>query len=315
MIGQKLSHYRFTELISEGGMGTVYKAEDFALKRTVAIKLIKPSHVDPRIAGKRFLREAQAISLIDHPNVVTVHEIIQKGDANFLIMQYIEGESLRARLRDPGLDHCMALRVASDVASGLAAAHEVGVIHRDVKPENIMIDRSGRSKVLDFGVARLVDHSTLTRKGRIVGTVPYMAPETIKGKTVDARSDVYSLGVVLYEMLSGKVPLDDSDEAALFFKILNVDPSPVSTHARHLPSGVDAIVARALAKDPDRRYQTAGEMRDALEALREKIVTGERRPVDGKSRFTGRGWILGAAGAAVLLLVLAIILRWILGEG
>lgn len=304
MIGQKLSHYRFTERICEGGMGTVFKAEDFALKRTVAIKMIKPTHQDPEVAGKRFLREAQAISQIDHPNVVTVHEIIQKGDANFLIMQFIEGDSLRTRLNNGQLDSHTALGVAADVAAGLDAAHRIGVIHRDVKPENIMIEPSGRSKVLDFGVARLIDRSTLTRKGRIVGTLPYMAPETIKGKPVDSRSDVYSLGVVLYEMLSGEVPLNDRDEAALFFKIINVAPDPVSARVRGLPSGVDRVLQTALAKDPGDRYQTAAEMLRELETTLAG-VPGFEEPA-GKRRVAA--WV----GGAVFLVVIVVVILWVL---
>jgi serine/threonine protein kinase len=309
MIGQKLSHYQFTERISEGGMGTVYKAEDFALKRTVAIKMIKPSHQDPQIASKRFLREAQAISQIDHPNVVTVHEIIQKGDANFLIMQYIHGESLRERLRRQRMDPSSAFRVASDVAAGLDAAHQIGVVHRDIKPENIMIDQSGRSKVLDFGVARLVDRSTLTRKGRIVGTLPYMAPENIKGNPVDARSDVYSLGVVLYEMLSGQVPLDDKEEAAFFFKIINVDPEPVSTRVPGLSLDVDPILVKALAKDPARRYQTAAEMRLDLEATYKKLDAEKPTTVPPHPGRSRKRLIIGWVAAAILLAALVILWR------
>ncbi|UCH84103.1 MAG: serine/threonine protein kinase [Candidatus Latescibacterota bacterium] len=302
MIGQKLSHYRFTDRISEGGMGTVYKAEDFALERTVAIKMIKPSHQDPVIATKRFLREAQAISRIDHPNVVTVYEIIQKGDASFLIMQYVEGQSLRACLSKRQMDPGTALRIASEIAAGLEAAHQIGVVHRDVKPENIIIEPSGRPKVLDFGVARLIDRSTLTRKGKIVGTLPYMSPESVKGSPVDARSDVYSLGVVLYEMLSGMVPLDDKEEAALFFKVINVKPGPVSTHVPGLSPGVDRILAKALAKDPDRRYQTAAEMGQDIVAASELPET-----VSPAKSILGKRWVIVCAAAA---LTIAAFLLW-----
>jgi serine/threonine-protein kinase len=307
MIGQKLSHYRFTERICEGGMGTVYKAEDFALKRTVAIKMIKPSHQDPQVSAKRFLREAQAISQLVHPNVVTIHEIIQKGDANFLIMQYIEGESLRRRLDRGPIQPEVAFRVAADIAAGLDAAHQIGVVHRDVKPENIMIEPSGRSVVLDFGIARLVDRSTLTRKGRIVGTLPYMAPESVSGKPVDARSDVYSLAVVLYEMLTGKVPLDDKEEAALFFKIMNVPPDPVSVRMPGLPAGVDRILGRALAKDPDARQGTAAEMLRDLETL--------QNSPSRSGKTAEKRYLFGWSGGIVLLIIIAVVLWKVLGAG
>jgi serine/threonine protein kinase len=308
MIGQKISQYRIIERIGSGGMGTVYKAEDLTLKRTVAIKVIKPSHQDPHIANKRFLREAQAISQIDHPNVITVFEVIQKGAANFLVMQYAPGTTLRDRLDKNALTAADTLRIASEVAGGLQAAHDVGVVHRDIKPENIVVEESGGAKVLDFGVARLVDRSTLTRRGKIIGTLPYMAPEQIKGDFADATTDVYALGVVLYEMLTGRLPFEDTDEAAMFYKVMNVDPEPVTTLVPDLPAGIDEIVLKALAKKSGDRYQVVADMRRDLEIVRRRIRTGTSEPtgmIATAKRRNGWSFVVG-----LVQNVTAAVLRW-----
>ncbi len=308
MIGQKISQYRIIERIGSGGMGTVYKAEDLTLKRTVAIKVIKPSHQDPNIANKRFLREAQAISQIDHPNVITVFEVIQKGAANYLVMQYAPGTTLRDRLDKNALTIADTLRIASEVAGGLQAAHDVGVVHRDIKPENIVVEESGGAKVLDFGVARLVDRSTLTRRGKIIGTLPYMAPEQIKGDFADVTTDVYALGVVLYEMLTGRLPFEDTEETALFYQIMNVDPEPVTTLLPDLPAGIDEIVLKALAKKSTDRYQAVADMRSDLEIVRQRIgnVAGEpTRLIARPKRRRGLGAVVGLVQKFA-----AAILRW-----
>jgi tetratricopeptide (TPR) repeat protein/tRNA A-37 threonylcarbamoyl transferase component Bud32 len=306
--GRKVSHYRLNERIGHGAFGTVYKAEDLTLGRTVAIKAIKAPDQDPRITKERFLREAQAISQIDHPNVVTLFEVFQEGATNYLVMQYVKGGSLREVLGQGPVGVERALRVASDIAAGLEAAHAIGVIHRDVKPENVIVEPSGRAKVVDFGVARLVDRSTLTKRGRIVGTLPYMAPEQVKGHAVDARIDVYALGVVLYEMLGGRRPFESGEEAALFYQIVNVDPEPLGARVHGLPRGIEAIVSKALEKNPERRYATAAEMRHDIEIVLERL-RGEsnesKRLIARRRRRIGAGaWtaaIVLAAAAAVVL--------------
>ncbi len=311
MIGRTISHYRFTGRISEGGMGTVYEAEDLTLKRTVAIKVIKATHPDPQLANERFLREAQAISQIDHPNVITVFEVIQEAGTNFLVMQYVQGEALSSRIQGGRLDQAEIFRVASEVAAALGAAHKVGVIHRDIKPENIVIEPSGLSKVLDFGIARLVDRSTLTRQGIIVGTLPYMAPEQIRGEIVDERTDVYALGVVLFEMLTGRLPFESKEESALYYQIAQVDPVSVSTLVPDVPVGVDDIVSKALSKDPGERYQTAEEMRHDLEMIRTRLLAGlpesERLFARAKRRYS----VGLSIGAAILLIAVATFWRTI----
>ncbi len=313
MTGRRVSHYELRERIGQGGFGTVYKAEDLTLGRAVAIKAIKSPHQDPRVARERFLREAQAVSQIDHPNVVTVFEVFQEGLTNYLVMQYVKGSSLRQIMGQSPMSAESALRIAGDIAAGLEAAHAIGVIHRDVKPENVIVEVSGRAKVVDFGVARLVDRSTLTKTGKIVGTLPYMPPEQVKGHVVDARTDIYALGVVLYEMLAGRRPYDSTEEAALFYQIINIDPEPVGAHVHDLPEGVEVIVSKALAKDPGRRYATAAEMRHDIE-----IVLGRLKGISDESdrliakrrrRIGARAW-----SATILLAVVAAVVVWRISE-
>lgn len=310
MIGQKISHYRITERISSGASGTVYKAEDLTLKRTVAIKVIKPSHQDPNIANRRFLREAQAISQIDHPNVISVFEVVQKGAANFLVMQYAPGSSLRERIDKGSVSAVDAIKIASGVAGGLQSAHDVGVVHRDIKPENIVVDEPAGAKVLDFGVAHLIDRSTLTRRGKIVGTLPYMAPEQIKGDLVDARTDVYAVGVVLFEMLTGKLPFESTEESAFFYQIVNVVPEPVETLVPNLPAGIGEVVSKAIAKNPGDRYQTAGEMRHDLEiVLRRSEKTSDESP---RMIATTKPWLRpGISIGLIVIMVVAVALWWV----
>lgn len=309
MPGRRVSHYQLNERIGHGASGEVYTAEDLTLGRTVAIKIIKGPHQDPRITKERFLREAQAVSKIDHPNVVTVFEVFQEGTTNYLVMQYVKGGSLREIMGQGPLSAERALRIASDIAAGLEAAHAIGVIHRDVKPENVIVETSGRAKVVDFGVARLVDRSTLTRKGRIVGTLPYMAPEQVKGHPVDARTDVYALGAVLYEMLAGRRPHESREEAALFYQIINVDPEPLGGRVSGLPGGVDAIVAKALAKDPAKRYASAAELRHDIEIVLDRLK-GEFD--DTKHLIAKRRRRIGAGltAIAIALAAVAVVAAW-----
>jgi tetratricopeptide (TPR) repeat protein/tRNA A-37 threonylcarbamoyl transferase component Bud32 len=307
--GRRVSHYELKERIGHGASGEVYTAEDLTLGRTVAIKIIKAPHQDPRITKERFLREAQAISQIDHPNVVTVFEVFQEGTTNYLVMQYVKGGALREVMGQGPMAAEQALRIASDIAAGLEAAHAIGVIHRDVKPENVIVDASGRAKVVDFGVARLVDRSTLTRKGRIVGTLPYMAPEQVKGHVVDARTDVYALGAVLYEMLAGRRPHESREEAALFYQIINVDPEPLGERVPGLPAGVEAVVAKALAKDPAKRYASAAELRHDIEIVLDRLK-GEhddtKHLIAKRRRRIGRG----LTALAIALAAVAVVAGW-----
>jgi len=265
VIGQIISHYRLIERLDAGAMGQVYKAEDVDGDGTVAVKVVRPAFDDRHSARRRFLREAQAVSKIDHPNVVTLHEVVQKGDLNFLIMEFVDGASLRSQMSRPIVLEDV-LRIASEITAGVAAAHQVGIMHRDIKPENIMLDRSGRCRVLDFGVARLADRSSSTKRRRLIGTLPYMAPEQIQGEKVDIRIDVYALGALMFEMLTGSLPFEGNDESVLYYQILNVEPPQLVSAS--VPAAVEAIVHKAMAKRPKDRYKTASDMLEELLRVR-----------------------------------------------
>jgi serine/threonine protein kinase/tetratricopeptide (TPR) repeat protein len=271
MIGQEISHYRITGLINEGGLGIVYRAEDLTLRRTVAIKVIKPTQSDPETASKRFLREAQVVSQIEHPNVISIYEVVHEGGKSYIVMQYVQGASLQERLKSGPVPAGEALDAAVQIASGLEAAHKVGVVHRDIKPENVVVDARGLCKVLDFGLAHLMDRSTLTGKGLVPGTRPYMSPEQMLGGDVDHRSDIYSFGVVLYELLTGKHPYEDMEEHALFYQVVNVDLPPLDATNPALPSDLQAIVSKATAKRVEDRYDNIGEMLHDLKVVQARL--------------------------------------------
>lgn len=270
MIGQMLSHYQIVERLSEGAMGTVYRAQDVASPGVVAVKMVKPSDQDAILANRRFLREAEAIRKIDHPNVVRLFEVVRRGDVNFLVMEYVKGCSLRTLLRRERLATAEVVRILCEVTDGLRAAHERGVIHRDVKPENIIVTETGLCKLLDFGVARLGSASTGVGNRRIVGTLPYIAPEQLTGKTVDERVDIYSVGVLLFEMLVGRPPFDARKEAALFYQILNVDPPLVSSIVPSVPWELECIARRSMYKKPDDRYPSIAALRSDLKPLAQR---------------------------------------------
>jgi serine/threonine-protein kinase len=229
--------------------------------------MVKPSERDPEAATRTFMREVESISQIDHPNVIALYDVVQEDDLNFLVMEYVPGPSLRKLLDAGGMSVTDAVRFACEIARGLGAAHELGVIHRDVKPANVMIDETGASKVVDFGVARLAGREYSSPKRKLVGTLPYMAPEQLRGRDIDQRVDVYALGVMLFEMLTGRRPFEGKQEAALFYQIMNVDPLPASTLAEGLPEGTDAVIKKAMAKKASGRYRSASHMLSDLNKL------------------------------------------------
>jgi len=266
--GEVISHFQIIQRISGGGMGVVYKAEDLTLRRTVALKFLAADWTRNPVAKKRFLKEAQAASALDHPNVCTIYEVGETAEGLlFLCMAFYEGEDLSTRIRQGPLPFEKALSIIEAVARGLGMAHEHGILHRDIKPGNILLTKGGEVKIVDFGIAKLSTGTQITRAGSVVGTLPYMSPEQIKGLELDPRADLWSLAVVLYQSLTGKVPFDDSSEAALFYSIINLDPEPVSAVRKDLPKRVDGFFTKALAKKPDDRYANAGEFIAALRAL------------------------------------------------
>jgi len=291
MIGSTISHYRVLEKLGEGGMGAVYKAEDTKLQRTVALKFLPPDLTGDPEARERFVREAQAASALDHPNICTVHEIGTSADGQmFIVMACCEGESLKTRLERGPLRLSDAVSIAAQVARGLARAHAKGVVHRDVKPGNIIVSEDGTVKIVDFGLAKPDGRTVLTRAGVALGTPAYMSPEQARGDSVDQRTDIWSLGVVLYEMLARERPFKSEYEQALVYSILNEEPRPVSGVRTDVPWVLEQIVMRAMAKSLDERYQTVEEMLTDLTALAQELEleasaqafgTGQTAPSEG----------------------------------
>jgi serine/threonine-protein kinase len=266
MIGQILGHYRILEKIGEGGMGKVYRARDERLDRDVALKLLPPGLLGDEATRKRFRREAQTLAKLSHANIGMVFDFDTRGDTDFLVMEFIEGESLAERLAHGAMDEREVAKIGSQVAAALEAAHERGVVHRDLKPGNVMVTRKGQAKVLDFGLAKLLpaagDDPTevLTKPQVAVGTLPYMTPEQLRGDTVDARSDIFALGTVLFEMATGRRPFADPSAPRVIENILHRQPpSPRSLNGRVSPE-LERIVLKCLEKDPENRYQSVREL-------------------------------------------------------
>lgn len=269
MIGQTISHYTILAKLGEGGMGVVYKAEDTTLKRTVALKFL-PSGVEAeRPERARFLQEAQAAAALNHPNICTIHDILTVADQQFIVMEFVDGTTLRERIPVRKIQEAVAY--ALQIAEALQEAHSHGVVHRDIKADNIMVNAKNQIKVMDFGLARLKGSLKLTRTTSTVGTLAYMAPEQIQGGEVDARSDIFSFGVLLYEMLTGHLPFRGEHEAAMVYSIVNEPPFPIQTYLADAPSQLVHVIDRALEKSPEDRYQTIQEM--AIELRRVKRDT------------------------------------------
>ncbi len=269
MVGQTVSHYRIVERLGGGGMGVVYKALDTRLNRFVALKFLPPNLTKDKDANDRFRQEAQAASALDHPNICTIHEIDETPDRElFLTMAYYDGETLKKRIARGPISVVDALDIAIQMAQALSRAHQSGLVHRDVKPANTMITSDGLVKIVDFGLAKLAGSSDLTRTGTTLGTVAYMAPEQIRGGDVDARADVWALGVVLYEMLAARRPFDGKDDLAVLTSIANDTPTPIAALRFDVPDGVPHIVSRALDRNLASRYASATELLQDLAKCR-----------------------------------------------
>jgi serine/threonine-protein kinase len=309
--GQLIDHYRVVECLGVGGMGEVYLAQDSRLNRRVAIKILPDHFTSDSVKVRRFDQEARAASTLNHPNIVTIHEVGQVDGVHFIVAEYIEGKTLRQRLTRGAMDVGEALEVAMQVANALVAAHAAGIVHRDIKPDNIMLRPDGLIKVLDFGLAKLSDPTTFasddkdidnrglkTSPGVVMGTVRYMSPEQAMGKPVDARTDTWSLGVVLFEMLAGKPPFEGETPSHVIVEILDQPARSLAAHVNGIPPGLERIVHKSLCKNIAERYQTANEFADDLENLRAQLKEyhPDRKSIDR--------WKRGAI-AVVTALVLA----------
>jgi len=271
MIGKTISHYKILEKLGEGGMGVVYKAEDTKLKRTVALKFLTPYALGSEEEKTRFVLEAQAAAALDHPNICTVYEIEEYEGKTFIAMAYIGRQSLKKKIASGPLELEKALDIVIQVAEGLQEAHEKGIVHRDIKSANIMVTEKGQAKIMDFGLAKLAEGTKLTKTATIMGTVAYMSPEQARGEVVDHRTDIWSLGVVLYEMVTGQLPFKGEYEQGVVYSILHEEAQPITSLCSQVPMELERVVSKAMAKSSDERYQHVGEVILDLRALRQEL--------------------------------------------
>jgi serine/threonine protein kinase/Tfp pilus assembly protein PilF len=272
LIGTTVSHYKITKKLGEGGMGEVFQAEDLTLERMVALKFLSPHLGLDEEARSRFVREAKAASALDHPNINVIYEIDKAPDGRlFIAMPFYEGETVSEKVSQGPLPVAEALDLIVQVCSGLSKAHAKGIVHRDIKGANIMVTPEGLAKILDFGLAKRTDATKLTATGVSMGTWAYMSPEQAQGKAIDRRTDIWSVGVVLYEMLTGERPFEGEMEAALLYLIMNQQPEPVTELRPEVPFEIEQVVVKALAKDPEKRYQNLEELIAEVEEIQERL--------------------------------------------
>ncbi len=306
MIGQTVSHYKILEKLGGGGMGVVYKAQDLKLDRTVALKFLPPELTRDPEAKQRIIHEAQTASSLDHPNICDVHDIGETEDGQiFIVMAYYEGETLKKKIERGPLKIEEAVYIAVQVAQGLAKAHEHGIIHRDIKPANILITSDGTAKIVDFGLAKLSGRTALTKAGSTLGTAAYMSPEQAGGEPTDHRTDIWSLGVTLYEMLTGQLPFKGDYENAVLYSILNSQQEPITGLRSGIPIELERLVGKALAKDPAERYQHVDDLSADLKSMKRTVGTGEmKRRGTTAQQFRTRPAILYALSSFVAVLVI-----------
>jgi len=267
MIGKIVGSYKITEKIGEGGMGSVFKGIDTMLEREVAIKMLRPDFTRDAEIAERFRAEAVTLAKLNHPNIATLHNFFRHEEDYFMVMEFVRGETLESLIKKHGaLSPERAIFLFGLALEGIGHAHTMGIIHRDIKPANMMFTEKGSLKVMDFGIARVLGTTRMTRQGTIIGTVDYMAPEQIKGQDSDSRTDIYSLGILLYEMVTGRVPFESDSEYGLMMAQINEAPQPPRSIVPQIPLHLEQAIMRALAKNPDARFQTVGEFRMALES-------------------------------------------------
>lgn len=288
MIGTTISHYEILEKLGEGGMGVVYRARDTQLGRQVAIKVLIPTNGGSSDMQARFLQEARAASSLNHPNIITIHDIVAGGTGDSIVMELVRGQTLADLIAGRRIPALEAVRLAMQIADALAAAHSIGIVHRDLKPANVMVTPEGLAKVLDFGLAKLdgeeargalsfeESESTVsihltpvpkTAEGAIIGTVAYMSPEQAQGRRIDARSDIFSFGSVLCEMLTGTRAFNGKSGLETLAAVLRDDPEPLASSGVDAPAGLQAVLNRCMRKDPDQRFQSMSDVKNALDEI------------------------------------------------
>ena len=312
-IGQTISHYTILEKLGEGGMGVVYRAHDNSLNRTVALKFLPHYLTNDPSEKERFYNEARAAASLNHANIAVIHEIGEHDTQIFIVMECVEGRTLRDIIRNETPSIKQVLDFATQIADGLSAAHEQGVVHRDIKPENIIVTPKGQAKITDFGLAKLKGATKLTRTGLTLGTAAYMSPEQARGETVDHRADIFSLGVVIYEMLAGHLPFRGDHPAALIYSIANEPPVPLARYSEKVTDEIQHIVSKTLEKDREDRYQQANELLSDLRRERKKleyalldVTAGSTAPAKTLSPRR-RSMVFAAGIIAFILLTLAIV--------
>jgi tRNA A-37 threonylcarbamoyl transferase component Bud32 len=336
MIGQTLTHYKIEDLLGQGGMGVVYRARDTRLERSVALKLLKPDLVADPDRKNRFLREARSAAAVTHPAIAQVYDIDEAGGTTFIAMEYVDGRTVGRLIAEGELDLLGSVEIIHQVAEGLAKAHEANIIHRDIKSDNIMVTRDGHAKLLDFGLAKLLESGledygeepgdisrTLSQRqahtlaGAVLGTINYMSPEQARGRTLDLQSDIFSLGIVLYEMVTGELPFQGATPLDTMHAIVFEEAKPVMSVRKNLPPQLQQIISRCLRKRPQDRYPDARALAADLKRLRQDIESGSSLSLPAGERL--RGWIeqlksvlpFGTKGmiilAAALVLAVALI--------
>jgi len=308
MIGKTISHYKILEKLGEGGMGIVYKAEDTKLKRTVALKFLPPGLTRDPKAKERFLHEAQAAAALEHQNICNIYEIDEDESQIFIVMSCFNGQTLKEKIESGPLKIDDALKIAIQAAEGLHAAHEKGIVHRDIKSANIMVTEKGQVKIMDFGLAKLKGQTKITKEGSTLGTAAYMSPEQAQGIDVDHRTDIWSLGVVLYEMIAGQLPFKGEYEQAVVYSIMNEQPEPLTALRTGVPMELERIVNKTMAKEPSKRYQHADDFIVDIRKLKkqtepEMVISTKSTPIETPKKSPKIYFITGILILAAVIVV------------